>query len=76
MSKVIIGLMSFLIFLISSVSYAQDFDDLTQDNKFELFLDSCDKGQAASCYEVGAWYERNQRLGPIEVKKLRNEISI
>lgn len=75
MSKIIVSLISFAIFLISSISYAQNFDDLTEDNKFELFLDSCEKGQPASCYEVGTWYQRNQRLDPIEVKEIRHKIS-
>ncbi len=54
---------------------AIEFKDLTQDQKFELFNESCEKEQFANCYQVHLWYEENKRLDPIDERATREEIS-
>ena len=48
--------------------------DMTQDELFILYKESCDQKQFANCYQVGKWYQLNQRLDPIEEKEIRNEL--
>ena len=74
MQKVLIGLSIFLLCLVSGNVNA-DFKDLTEDKKFELYNESCEKEQFASCYQVGHWYLRNKRLNPKENRKLQAELS-
>lgn len=74
MQKVVIGLSIFLLCLMSA-NVKADFKDLTEDKKFELYNESCEKEQFASCYQVGQWYLKNKRINPKENKKLQEELS-
>jgi tight adherence protein C len=74
MQKVLIGLAIFLLTFMS-VNVFADFKDLTEDQKFELYNESCEKEQFASCYQVGHWYLKNKRQNPKEIKKLREELN-
>ncbi|MBC7712377.1 MAG: type II secretion system F family protein [Rhizobacter sp.] len=71
------ALKGFFIFLLSfmSVTAFADFKDLTEDQKFELYNESCEKEQYASCYQVGHWYLKNKKQNPKELKKLQEELS-
>lgn len=48
--------------------------EMTQDQLFILYKESCDQKQFANCYQVGKWYLQNQRLDPIEEKEIRTAI--
>lgn len=74
MQKVVIGLSIFLLCLMSA-NVKADFKDLTEDKKFELYNESCEKEQFASCYQVGQWYLKNKRLNPKEYRKLQIELA-
>lgn len=74
MQKTLIGLFLFLLIFISNLARA-DFKDLTEDQKFEFYNESCEKGQFANCYQVAHWYLKNKRLNPKEVKKYREELN-
>ncbi len=75
MNKALFGLTFFLLFFITGNLKAVEFKDLTQDQQFELYSESCDKDHFASCYQVGRWYVKNKRLDPIDERKTREEIS-
>lgn len=75
MNKALFGLTFFLLFFVTDNLKAVDFKDLTQDQQFELYSESCEKDHYASCYQVGRWYVNNKRLDPIEERKIRDEIS-
>lgn len=75
MTKALIGLSLFLFLFSSGKLNAIEFNDLTQDQKFELYNESCEKEQFANCYQVGHWYLQNKRLDPIEERAIREEIS-
>ena len=74
MIKVFWGLSLFIFMLFSTNLKAIEFEDLPADQKFELYKDSCDQGQMANCYQVALWYKNNQRIDPVENKKLRSTI--
>ena len=74
MHKIIVGLSIFLLFLLSANVNA-DFKDLTEDKKFELYNESCEKEQYASCYQVGRWYLQNKRLNSKEYRKIQDELT-
>lgn len=74
MIKLLRTLMGLTIFVLSLTANAQTYGDLTENQKFSYLLDSCNKNQSASCYEVSLWYKRNQRLDPIEEKKIQQDI--
>ncbi len=74
MHKVLVGLTFILLFLISG-NVKADFKDLTEDKKFELYNESCDKEQYASCYQVGRWYLKNKRLNPKDYRKIQEELT-
>ena len=69
--------LSFLlfIFILSQSIFAIEFDNLTEDQKFELYNESCEKDHFANCFQRGLWYLNNKRLDPIEEKNARSEIS-
>lgn len=75
MNKALFGLTFFLLFFVTDNLKALEFKDLTQDQQFELYSESCEKDHFASCYQVGQWYIKNKRLDPIEERKTREEIS-
>ena len=55
----------------------QDYsNELSSDQLFKLYKDPCDQKQYANCYQLGKWYQRNQRLDPIEEKEIRDAIEI
>lgn len=74
MKRVLYGL-SLLLFLLNfSAVFAQEFDDLTQDQKFESYVESCEKEQYANCYQVAHWYITNKRLDPKDERLTREKI--
>lgn len=75
MTKAYIWLSLFLFIFSTGNLKAIEFDDLTQDQKFELYNESCEKEQFANCYQVAHWYLVNKRLDPIEERATREEIS-
>lgn len=74
MKRVLQGLSLLLFLLITSHVNAQEFKDLTQDQKFESYFESCEKEQFANCYQVARWYIDNKRLDPIEERNTRDSI--
>ncbi|MBC7429647.1 MAG: type II secretion system F family protein [Bacteriovorax sp.] len=74
MQKALTGVIIFLLSFMSVTAFA-DFRDLTEDQKFELYNESCEKEQFASCYQVGHWYLKNKRQNPKEIRKLQEELS-
>lgn len=74
MTRLLKILMGMTIFVLSFIAQAQTYSDLTENQKFSYLLDSCNKNQSASCYEVSQWYKKNQRLDPVEEKKIRQDI--
>lgn len=74
MKKVFIGLSLFLFIFNSGILKAIEFEELSADRKFELYKDSCDQDQMANCYQTALWYKNNQRVDPIESRKLRSTI--
>ncbi len=75
MTKALIGLSIFLFIFSSGNLKAIEFNDLTQDQKFELYNESCEKEQFANCYQVAHWYLQNKRLDPIDERATREEIN-
>ena len=75
MTKALIGLSIFLFIFSSGNLKAIEFSDLTEDQKFELYNESCEKEQFANCYQVAHWYQRNKRLDPIDERTTREEIT-
>ena len=75
MRKILIGIVYLMMLLVSLNTYAQNFNEYTEDEKFNLHDDSCEKSQYASCYQVAKWYERNQRLDPVEEKTIKSDMS-
>lgn len=71
--KVFLGLVLFFMALAFFNVWAQD---LSEDQLFELYKDSCDQKQIANCYQLGKWYQRNQRLDPIEEKEIRESLDL
>ncbi len=75
MTRALIGLSIFLFIFSSGNLKAIEFSDLTQDQKFELYNESCEKEQFANCYQVAHWYLQNKRLDPIDERATREEIN-
>jgi len=74
MKKVFWGLSLLLIMLHSEALRALDFDDLSPDKKLEVYIDSCEQGQMANCYQVAIWYKNNPRLGNSEISQIQSSI--
>lgn len=74
MKKVLWGLSLFLFIFNSGILKAIEFEELSADRKFEMYKDSCDQDQMANCYQVALWYKNNQRVDPVENRKLRSTI--
>ena len=74
MKRVLQGLSLLLSLILTSHVNAQEFKDLTQDQKFESYFESCEKEQFANCYQVAHWYIENKRLDPIEERTIRDTI--
>lgn len=75
MKKAFTSLIIFMSLLFSTSLLAIEFKDLTEDQKFELYNESCEKEQFANCYQVAQWYIENKRIDPIEERATREEIS-
>ena len=65
----------FISLIFSTSLLGIEFKDLTEDQKFELYNESCEKEQFANCYQVAHWYLENKRIDPIEERATREEIS-
>lgn len=76
MKLLLIGLMTLFYFADMNSLFANDFEDLTEDQKFERYIESCDQGQMASCYQVGIFYRNTGRISPSEQKALRIELEL
>lgn len=74
MNKVLWGLFLFALIFNSAKLKAIEFDELSEDNKFEIYRESCDQGQMANCYQAAIWYKKNQRLDHNELKKYRSTV--
>ncbi|MGZ3787108.1 MAG: type II secretion system F family protein [Bacteriovorax sp.] len=74
MKKVLLGLSLFLFIFNSGILKAIEFEELSADQKFEIYKESCEQGQMANCYQAAIWYKKNQRLDPEENRKLRSTI--
>lgn len=74
MIRLLRTLIGLTIFVLCFAVKAQTYGDLTENQKFSYLLDSCNKNQSASCYDIAQWYKKNQRLDPIEEKKIRQDI--
>jgi tight adherence protein C len=66
--KILSGLFIFFLMCPLWMAFGQE---MTQDETFILYKESCDQKQFANCYQVGKWYLRNQRLDPLEEKQIR-----
>ena len=58
----------------SGILKAIEFDELSNDNKLNIYKESCDQGQMANCYQEAIWYKKNQRLDSTEANKFRSTI--
>jgi len=74
MSKILVSLLIALMSFYSMSLSALEFDELTPDEKFKDYKESCDLGQMANCYQVAQWYKKYQRLDRIEVGKHQSVI--
>ena len=74
MKKALLSLSLFLFIFNSGILKAIEFEELSADNKFEIYKESCDQGQMANCYQEAMWYKKNQRLASLEASKYRSTI--
>ncbi|MBC7537191.1 MAG: type II secretion system F family protein [Bacteriovorax sp.] len=74
MKKVFLSLSLFLFIFNSGILKAIEFEELSADNKFEIYKESCDQGQMANCYQEAIWYKKNQRLDTNEANKFRSTL--
>jgi tight adherence protein C len=64
-----------IILLFSNCIFAVDFENLTQDQQFEMYFESCEKDQYANCYQVARWFIKNKRIDPIDERNSRFELN-
>ena len=72
--KVFMSLALFLFIFNSGILKAIEFEELSTDNKFEIYKESCDQGQMANCFQEAIWYKKNQRLDTLETNKFRSTL--
>lgn len=58
--------------LFAQSAIALEFNELSADNQFEIYRDSCEQGQMANCYQVALWYKKFNRLDQGEISKYRS----
>ncbi len=51
---------------------AIEFEELTADNKFTIYHESCEQGQMANCFQEAMWYKKYERLDSEEFNKYRS----
>lgn len=74
MIKALLSLSLFLFIFNSGKLKAIEFEELSADNKFQIYKESCDQGQMANCYQEAIWYKKNERLDSLENNKYRSSI--